>query len=165
MKKFGMVAVALLVLVAASSAQAGVGGTLEYNGSVDQRIGINFSSAGGSTIDILGGFMVPDGGTNVIALGGRFEKAMTGGGNAMPVLGVLADVYLGSPDVGDSWTDFSVGGFLGGKVEIVEDFSIVARMGVAVDIVGARAANFDSSTNFGTFANFVIRVTNLWGGK
>lgn len=164
MKKFAIAVAALALIATAGTAHAGMGGTLEYNGSFDQRIGINFGNEG-STIDLLAGFQVPDGGTTVITVGGRFEKLMTGGGNASPLFGLLADVSLGSPDVGDSWTDFAVGGFLGGRVEIVEDFSVAAHMGVRADLMGKRSDLGDSSTNFGTFVNVAVRLTNLWGGK
>jgi len=165
MRKFAIAVAALALLATAGTAHAGMGATMEYDGSFDQRLGINFSTAGGSIIDLLAGFQVPDGGTTVIGVGGRFEKAMTGGGNVMPVFGLLADVALGSPDVGDSWTDFGVGAFIGGKAEIVEDFSITGHMGVAAVINGARSSAGESSTDFGTFVNVAIRLTNLWGGK
>ena len=164
MKKFAIAVAVLALLATAATAHAGIGATMEYDGSFDQRIGINFGSSG-STIDLLAGFNSIDGFGNVIGIGGRFEKAMTGGGNARPVFGLLADVYLGSPDVGDSYTDFGLGGFLGGRVEIVEDFSIAGHMGVKAGINGARTSNGSSSTDFGTFVNVAIRLTNLWGGK
>jgi hypothetical protein len=164
MRKFAIVVAALALIVTAGTAHAGIGATMEYNGSFDPRIGINFGNAG-STIDLLAGFNSIDGFGNVIVVGGRFEKLMTGGGNASPLFGLCADVALGSPDEGDSFTDFAVGGFLGGRVEIVEDFSIAGHMGFKANINGARAEGFDSTTDFGTFVNVAIRLTNLWGSK
>ena len=164
MKKFAIAVAALALIATAGTAHAGMGGTMEYNGSFDPRIGINFGS-NGTTIDLLAGFNSIDGLGNVISVGGRFEKLMTGGGNASPLFGVLADVDLGSPDEGDSFTDITFGGFLGGRVEIVEDFSIAGHMGLAVMMNGERFEGDDSTTDIGTFVNVALRLTNLWGGK
>jgi hypothetical protein len=113
----------------------------------------------------LAGFNSIDGLGSEILVGGRFEKAMAGSGNAVPVFGLCADVLLGSPDADnlDSYTDILFGGFLGGRVEVVENFSIAGHMGLKVGMVGERFENDESSTNFGTFANIAIRYTGLWG--
>jgi hypothetical protein len=164
MKKFAIAVAALALIATAGTAHAGMGGTMEFNGSFDPRIGIHFGGEG-TTIDLLGGFSSMDGLGTVISVGGRFEKLMSGGGNASPLFGLCADVDLGSPDEGDSWTDIAFGGFLGGRVEIVEDFSIAGHMGVKVAMVGERFENDESSTNIGTFVNVALRLSNLWGGK
>jgi hypothetical protein len=162
MKKFAIAMAALALLATAGTAQAGVGFTSEFDGWVDPRIGINFGG-NGTTIDLLGGFWSYDSEYTLIALGGRFEKLMSGGGNASPLFGLCADVELGSPDEGDSWTDLSFGGFLGGRVEIVEDFSLAGHMGVKVMMEGERFEGDESTTNFGTFANLTFRWTGLFG--
>ncbi len=173
MKKFAIAVAALAFLATAGTAHAGMGVTSEFDGWVDPRIGINFGG-NGTTIDILAGFWSVDTDHMTISLGGRFEKAMTGGGNAVPVFGLLADFDMTSLDdavvndaIGekDSYTDFTVGGFLGGRVEIVEDFSIAGHMGVAAVINGKRFEDVDGTTNFGTFANLTFRWTGLWGSK
>ena len=164
MKKFAIAVAALALLATAGKAHAGMGGTMEFDGSFDPRIGINFGS-NGTTIDLLAGFRSIDGGNTDIMLGGRFEKLMSGGGNASPLFGLLADVDLGSPDEGDSWTDIALGAFIGGRVDIVEDFSIAGHMGAAVSLIGKRFEGGESATNFGTFANVAVRYTGLWGSK
>lgn len=171
MKKFATIVAALALLAFAGTAHAGIGGTMEFDGNFDPRIGINFGS-GGTTIDLLAGFWSVQDYYTEFSVGGRFEKAMTGGGNAMPVFGLCADVDITSwddmvvsDDEEDSWTDFAVGGFLGGRVEIVEDFSIAGHMGVKAYINSARYKEGDSSTDFGTFVNLTLRLTNLWGSK
>lgn len=164
MKKFVIALAALALVATASTAHAGMGATLEYDGSFDPRIGINFGG-NGTTIDLLGGFNSIDGLGSEIIVGGRFERAMSGSGNAVPVIGLCADVKLGSPDDDelDSYTDILFGGFLGGRVEIVENFSVAGHMGVKVAMFGERFENDESSTNFGTFANIALRFTGLWG--
>lgn len=164
MKKFAIAVAALALIATAGTAHAGMGGTMEFDGSFDPRIGINFGG-NGTTIDLLAGFSSMDGLGSVISVGGRFEKLMAGGGNASPLFGLCADVDLGSPDEGDSFTDIGFGGFLGGRVEIVEDFSIAGHMGVKVAMVGERFEGDESSTNLGTFVNVALRLTNLWGSK
>lgn len=164
MKKFAIAVAALALIATAGTAHAGMGGTMEFDGSFDPRIGINFGNAG-STIDLLAGFQSVDGVGTAITLGGRFEKLMTGGGNASPLFGVLADVAIGSPDEGDSFTDFAFGAFIGGRVEVVEDFSLAGHMGLQAMMFGKRFDGDESSTDFGTFANLVVRYTGLWGAK
>lgn len=173
MKKFVIALAALALVATAGTAHAGMGVTSEFDGWVDPRIGINFGN-NDMTIDLLGGFWSVDQSYTEIMIGGRLEKAMTGGGNAMPVFGICADFDMTSLDDAvvndaegekDSYTDFAVGGFLGGRVEIVEDFSIAGHMGLKVYINGKRYEEGDSTTDFGTFANLVFRWTGLWGGK
>ncbi len=164
MKKFVIALAALALLATASTAHAGIGGTMEFNGSFDPRIGINFVG-NGTTIDLLAGFNSIDGLGSIVSIGGRFERLMAGGGNASPLFGLCADVDLGSPDEGDSFTDIGFGGFLGGRVEIVEDFSISGHMGVKVIMNGERFEGDDSTTDIGTFVNVALRLTNLWGSK
>lgn len=164
MKKFAIAVAAIALLATAGTANAGMGGTMEFDGSFDPRIGINFGG-NGTTIDLLAGFVSVDGEGSVISIGGRFERLMSGGGNASPLFGLCADLDLGSPDAGDGWTDIAFGGFLGGRVEIVEDFSIAAHMGVKVAMIGERNDFDESSTDLGTFVNVAIRLTNLWGSK
>ncbi len=162
MKKFALAVAALALLATAGTAQAAVGVTSEFDGWVDPRIGINFGG-NGTTIDILGGFNSVDGVGSIVSIGGRFERLMSGGGNASPLFGLCADVDLGSPDEGDSYTDLSFGGFIGGRVEIVEDFSIAGHMGLKVAMNGERFEGDESTTDFGTFANLAFRWTGLWG--
>jgi len=164
MKKFAIAVATLALLASAGTAHAAMGATMVFDGSFDPRIGINFGGEG-TTIDLLAGFNSIDGLGSEIILGGIFEKAMAGSGNAVPLFGLCADVLLGSPDNDnlDSYTDIRFGGFLGGRVEIVEDFSIAGHMGLKVGMMGERFEGDDSSTNFGTFANVAIRYTGLWG--
>lgn len=171
MKKFALAVAALALLATAGTAHAAMGVTSEFDGWVDPRIGINFGG-NGTTIDVLAGFQSIDTDHNTIVLGGRFERLMTSTGNASPLFGLCADVELTSLDesvvndaIGekDSFTDISAGGFIGGRVEIVENFSIAGHMGLKVILNGKRYDDGDGTTNFGTFANWSIRWTGLWG--
>lgn len=165
MKKLGMVLAVLFIVAGASNAEAAVGVSLEYDGSFYPGIGINFTP-NTWVVDVLGRFYSVDGGGTEFGGAVRVDKLMDPTAPATGLWGLSADVLITSPDVGDSWTDFSLGGHIGASGHINDHFHIVGHAGVKVYLFGAaQFVDDDSRTDFGTYANLMFRWTGVFGGE
>ncbi|HUU46185.1 MAG TPA: hypothetical protein VM118_10685 [Acidobacteriota bacterium] len=97
----------------------------------------------------------------IFNVGVAVEKYMEMDGIS-PFFGADVQIQIGSPEVGDSWTDFGFGLFLGGAAEITDKVEILGSWGPEVVLVGERHKDGPTATVIGSRANFGIRWW-LWG--
>lgn len=163
MKKFGIVvatvALAILATTAVANAQLGVAVMWEGSG-VAPVFALPIAVGEAMVIQPMAGvYWVGDKGPNpgsVFMLGGSLE-AHFGGGDTKGLFGGKLFVDFGSPKGGDSFTDISLGAFLGGSAKLGENLSLVGQWGPTLTLVGKRTANGENYSTISSDASITLR--------
>jgi len=170
MKRFGIVAttvaLAILATTAVASAQIGVAVMWEGNG-IAPVFALPITFGEGMVFQPMAGIWWegdkgPYPGTEFM-IGASFEKQM-GEGDTRPLFGALAALDMISPKEGDSYTDFSIGVFVGGTAKLAENVSLVGAWGPTMTMVGKRTSAGDSYATLNSTAHVALRWW-LWGNK
>ena len=170
MKKLGIVVtaavLAILATTAVASAQQGVAVMWEGSGLTPvMAVPIMFGE-GMVLQPEVGVLWVADKGPypgTAFLLGASIEKHMMEG-DTKPLFGAKARVEIGSPKGSDSYTDFSIGVFLGGTAKLAENVSLVGQWGPTMTLIGKRTSHGDSYATVSSTASITLRWW-LWGNK
>lgn len=92
-----------------------------------------------------------------VEFGVSIEKQMREG--TSPLFGGFAAVDLVSPDVGNSWANFSFGAFVGGTASVADNLDLIGRWGPTVTVL---AEEVGDATIIGSDASLTLRWW-LWG--
>ena len=95
-------------------------------------------------------------------VGVAVEKYMDAVGAASPLFGAKVMIDIGSPDVGDSYTDIGFSLYVGGSAALADNLDIVGYWGPEVLLIGERSPNGPTSTIIGSRASLMVRWW-LWG--
>ena len=166
MKKFGIVvttaALAILATTAVASAQMGVAVMWEQGGVVPV-FALPITVGDGMVIQPVAAFeWVADDGPNpgsAFLLGLGIEKHMMEG-DTRPLIGAQVAVSINSPKVGDSYTNFGVGVFLGGTAKLADNVSLVGQWGPAITIVGEKGS--PSGKSYATVSSQASITLRWW---
>ncbi|MBI5868047.1 MAG: hypothetical protein HZB43_07145 [candidate division Zixibacteria bacterium] len=171
MKRIGLIiattALAVLATAAVSTAQMGVAVMWE-GGGIPSVMALPIMFGEGMVFQPMAminwqGDDGPNPGTQ-IGLGASFEKQM-GDADTKPLFGARAGVSIVSPKEGDSYTNFSLGVFLGGTAKLGDNLSIVGQWGPDVTIVGEKgSATGKSYASINSAASLTLRWW-IWGNK
>ncbi len=171
MKRIGLIiattALAILATASVSSAQMGVAVMWE-GGGIPGVFALPITFGEGMVFQpvVMIDWQGDDGPTpgTRLGLGASFEKEM-GEGDTKPLFGGRAGVAIVSPKVGDSYTNFSLGVFVGGTAKLADNVSIVGQWGPDVTIVGEKgSASGKSYASINSAASLTLRWW-IWGNK
>ncbi len=163
MKKFGIVAtvaaLAVLATTGVAGAQMGVA-AIWSGGGVVPIMALPIHVGDAMVIQPMAGFdWVADKGPNpgsAFMVGGSLE-AQFGGEETKALFGGKVTVDITSPKVGDSYTDFHIGAFLGGTAKLSDNVSLVGQWGPTMTMVGKRSSNGESYATVSSDASITLR--------
>lgn len=169
MKKLSVVlaGVAIVVMATGGAANAQIGvGTMWQGNGVPQTMLLPIMFGEGMVLQPMASiFSYSDGASFTdIGLGVSIEKHMREG--TSPLFGGKVLVDIGSPDEGDSWTNFAFGVFVGGTAELGDNVDLIGQWGPTVSIFDenspASIAGFSDATVIRSEASITLRWW-LWG--
>ena len=163
MKKFALTVVAIafaaMLLTGSASAQMGVA-VIWDGGGVAPIFALPIQMGEAMVIQPMAAFQwVADKGPNpgtAFMLGGSLEAHM-GEGDTRGLFGGKVAVEITSPKVGDSFTDFAIGAFIGGTAKLADNVSLVGQWGPTMTLVGKRVSGGDSYAMLSSDASITLR--------
>jgi hypothetical protein len=165
MKKLSVVlaGVAIVVMASGGAANAQMGVATMWTGSgVPDVMALPIMFGEGMVLQPMVAFVSEsNSGTNTdVGLGLSIEKQMREG--TSPLFGGKAMVDIGSPDVGDSWTNFGFGVFVGGTAQLGDNVDLVGQWGPSVYIYAKESPVYTDETVIQSEASITLRWW-LWG--
>jgi hypothetical protein len=165
MKKLSVVlaGVAIVVMASGGAANAQIGvGTMWTGGGVFDAMVLPIMFGEGMVLEPSAQvFSISNGASfTEIGLGISIEKHMREG--TSPLFGGMAMVDIGSPDEGDSWTNFGFGVFIGGTAELGDNVDIVGKWGPTIGIYAEESPVYTDATVIQSEASITLRWW-LWG--
>jgi hypothetical protein len=165
MKRFGIIAttVALAILATSAVASAQMGVAAMWTGSgIAPIMALPIAFGEGMVLQpMVGIHWESDKGQyfpgTAITLGSSFEKGF-GTGDTHPLFGGKLAVDIYSPKVGDSWTNFNVGVFLGGSAKLADNVTLVGQWGPTITAYGKKGTiSGESYTTLDSEASITLR--------